>query len=132
MIRQSTVARDFDAHQIRCDPTVTDAKQITPALPQMTEEFLLQRQDQIVATVEGVVLHHAMVHTQQIGQGRSAKSKTVKPPLAARQKQPVNHNAQHLFPLGVLPIHRPPETTPPAEPPVELVDDRDGPLPRSR
>jgi len=73
------------------------------------EELLLQRQDQIVAAIERIILHRAPVHAEQTGQRCSAKPMTVQPPLAPRRKQPVNHeDAQHFLPIGGFAAHRQP------------------------
>ncbi|MBI3885125.1 MAG: hypothetical protein HY302_05280 [Opitutae bacterium] len=69
----------------------------------MAEEFLLEREEQIVTAVERVGLHRPGVGAEQIRQRCRAKPMPVQPPPAARREQPVKHeDAQHFFPIRIL------------------------------
>jgi hypothetical protein len=78
-------------------------EQILPALPKMTEQRRLVRQQLVQAAVERVLADQRIVRTEQIPHGARLEPLPVQPPLAARIEQPIAHQRlQHVPPAGAF------------------------------
>jgi hypothetical protein len=68
----------------------------------VAEEFLIVGGQQVMATIEPVVLRRAFVHVEQIGGGRRVKPMPVRPPFQTRRELPVDDEDAQTFSQSVL------------------------------
>jgi hypothetical protein len=108
-LRKGRFGLEIGAGQIVEQDIEGGVEQIAPALRQMIEHGLLMRQEKIVAEVKLMALGEREILPEKIGERALAVPFPMKPPFAARRKQPIGgHHEQHQIKARALAVGREP------------------------